>query len=81
MTEPPFTRLFSGKGKVQIASRGKSAFIRPLFAPFDVHIWTSEYENKSHMDVDIFAKACPDALNGVVWRDNRQGTRLFSEKF
>ncbi len=108
MTEPSFTRPFSGKGKVQIASRGEeiliriniattqarklkaeirqflrkeAAFIRPHFAPFDVHIWTSEYENKSHMDVDNIAKACLDALNGVVWRDDRQVVRLTSEKF
>lgn len=101
-------RPFSGKGKVQIASRGdeilirvnlattqtrklkaeirhflrkEAASVRPHFAPFEVHIWTSEFRQKSHMDVDNIAKACLDALNGIVWRDDRQVVRLTSEKF
>ncbi len=107
MTAPDI-RPFTGKGKVQIASRGndilvrvnlattktrilkselrrflrqEAAFVRPHFGPFDVRIWTSQYRNKSHLDVDNIAKACLDALNGIVWRDDRQVMRLTTEKF
>lgn len=69
------------KAQLRTFLRKEAAFVRPHFGPFDVHIWTSQFQNKSHMDVDNIAKACLDALNGIVWRDDRQVMRLTSEKF
>ena len=69
------------KTQLRTFLRKEAAFVRPHFGPFEVHIWTSQFQNKSHMDVDNIAKACLDALNGVVWRDDRQVIRLTSEKF
>lgn len=69
------------KAEIRTFLRKEAAFVRPHFGPFEVHIWTSQYQNKSHLDVDNIAKACLDALNGIVWRDDRQVMRLTSEKF
>ncbi len=69
------------KAEIRHFLRKEAAFVRPHFGPFHVHIWTSEYRRKSHLDVDNVAKACLDALNGIVWRDDRQVMQLTSEKF
>ncbi|MEO0832973.1 MAG: RusA family crossover junction endodeoxyribonuclease [Pseudomonadota bacterium] len=69
------------KAELRTFLRKEAAFVRPHFGPFEVRIWTSLYQNKSHLDVDNIAKACLDALNGVVWRDDRQVVHLTSEKF
>ena len=62
--------------------RREVASCRPMFGPFEVHIWTSVMaEKRGAHDVDNIAKACLDALNGVFWRDDRQVVRLTSEKF
>ena len=68
------------KAELRSFLRREAAFVRPHFGPFEVRIWTSQFGNKSHLDVDNIAKACLDALNGVVWRDDRQVMRVTSEK-
>ena len=69
------------KAELRTFLRKEAAFVRPHFGPFEVRIWTSQFRNKSHLDVDNIAKACLDALTGIVWRDDRQVMRLTSEKF
>ena len=52
---------------------------RADFRPYDVRIWLSAAPN-ARIDVDNVAKACLDALTGVIWRDDRQVVRLAVEK-
>ena len=55
---------------------------RPTYSPFEVRIWTSVIESaRAAHDVDNVAKACLDALSGILWRDDRQVARLISERF
>jgi len=62
--------------------RKEAAFVRPSFAPFEVRIWISVgAERRGAYDVDNVAKACLDALKGLVWRDDRQVARLQVERF
>ena len=69
------------KTEIRQFLRKEAAHVRPHFAPFEVRIWTSLMEERGQMDVDNIAKACLDALNGIVWRDDRQVYKLISEKF
>ncbi|MEL7486423.1 MAG: RusA family crossover junction endodeoxyribonuclease, partial [Pseudomonadota bacterium] len=70
------------KTMVRAACRREAGARRPSFAPFDVRIWTSlREEARGAHDVDNIAKACLDALSGVLWKDDRQVVRLRSERF
>lgn len=48
--------------------------------PFAVAIWIEQPEQGRKLDCDNVAKACLDALTGVVWRDDSQVVRLSAEK-
>lgn len=52
----------------------------PSYDSFDVRIWIEGYRRGRRLDVDNVAKASLDALVGLVWRDDRQVTRLCVEK-
>ena len=76
------TRTRRLKTLVSAFCRREAGARRPSFAPFSVRIWTSlMQEARGAHDVDNIAKACLDALTGVVWRDDRQVIRLVSERF
>ena len=53
--------------------------LRPSYDPFAVTLWIESPE-PDRFDLDNVAKACLDALNGAVWRDDRQVRRLTVEK-
>ncbi len=50
--------------------------LRPSYTPFAVTIWVEHSREAQRFDVDNVAKACLDALTGVVWRDDSQVTAL-----
>ncbi len=50
--------------------------LRPAYTPFAVTIWIEHAPEAQRFDVDNVAKACLDALTGVVWRDDSQVTAL-----
>ena len=52
----------------------------PDFAAYAVTIWIEGVARHRRFDVDNVAKACLDALSGIVWRDDRQVVRLVVEK-
>ena len=52
----------------------------PSYASFEVSIWIEGYRRGRRLDADNVAKACLDALVGLLWRDDRQVTRLVVEK-
>lgn len=52
----------------------------PDFAPYAVRIWVATADWGRPPDVDNVAKACLDALSGIVWRDDRQVVSLTVEK-
>ena len=52
----------------------------PSYDSFHVCIWIEGYRRGRRLDVDNVAKASLDALVGLVWRDDRQVTRLCVEK-
>jgi len=56
----------------------------PTFEPFAVSIWIEAPwdapARAKKIDADNVAKACLDALSGVVWRDDSQVQRLLVEK-
>ncbi len=56
----------------------------PTFEPFSVSIWIEapwdDPARAKKIDADNVAKACLDALSGVVWRDDSQVQRLLVEK-
>ena len=54
--------------------------LRPGFGPFSVTIWVEMTSLKRRLDVDNVAKACLDALTGVIWHDDSQVRRLTVEK-
>ncbi len=53
---------------------------RASHEPFAVTIWIEQPEDGRRLDCDNVAKACLDALAGVVWRDDSQVVRLVAEK-
>jgi len=71
----------TGKLKADMGSFFRKDYrgCRADFRPYDVRIWLSAAPN-ARIDVDNVAKACLDALTGVVWRDDRQVVRLAVEK-
>lgn len=56
----------------------------PSYAPFDATIWIEapwdDPLRGRRIDGDNVAKACLDALCGIVWRDDSQVMRLLVEK-
>lgn len=50
--------------------------LRPSYARYAVTIWVEHPAEATRFDVDNVAKACLDALNGVVWHDDSQVTTL-----
>lgn len=56
----------------------------PSYAPFDATIWIEapwdDPQRARRIDGDNVAKACLDALCGIVWRDDSQVMRLLVEK-
>jgi len=53
---------------------------RATHDPFAVSIWIEQPDPGRRLDCDNVAKACLDALDGVVWRDDSQVVRLNVEK-
>jgi len=53
---------------------------RPGFQPFGVHIWIETSGQRRRLDADNVAKACLDALTGLMWKDDSQVVRLTVEK-
>lgn len=50
--------------------------LRPVYDPFAVDIWIEAAPERRRLDLDNVAKACLDALTGVVWKDDSQVVRL-----
>ena len=48
--------------------------------PFAVRIWIEQPGNGRRLDCDNVAKACLDALTGVIWADDSQVVNLMIEK-
>ena len=76
---------------VSTSSRGLRSALRPLFRdplkgrgpdfrPYAVSIWIEGLGPNDRVDADNIAKACLDALTGLIWRDDRQVVRLQIEK-
>lgn len=53
---------------------------RAVHDPFEVTIWIEQPGNGRRLDCDNVAKACLDALTGIVWIDDSQVVRLHVEK-
>lgn len=54
--------------------------MRPRYGPFAVRIWVERAGTRGGFDVDNVAKACLDALTGVIWHDDRQVAHLTVDK-
>ena len=54
--------------------------LRPRYGPFAVRIWVERAGTRGGFDVDNVAKACLDALTGMIWHDDRQVARLTVDK-
>lgn len=54
--------------------------LRPRYGPFAVRIWVERAGTRGGFDVDNVAKACLDALTGVIWHDDRQVAHLTVDK-
>ena len=69
-----FPRVTSQGGRVRNAIgdffRKQYTHVRPAMDRFAVRIWI--VGGNRNLDVDNVAKACLDALTGVLWHDDRQ---------
>lgn len=54
--------------------------LRPRYGLFAVRIWIERAGTRGGFDVDNVAKACLDALTGVIWHDDRQVAHLTVDK-
>ena len=54
--------------------------LRPGYQPFAVTIWIEASAARAKFDVDNVAKACLDALTGVIWHDDSQVQKLILER-
>lgn len=54
--------------------------VAPDYRPYAVHIWIEMAGGHRKLDVDNVAKACLDALTGIIWRDDSQVAQLIVEK-
>lgn len=54
--------------------------LRPRYGDFGVHIYVQCEKPRRRVDADNVAKACLDALTGILWRDDSQVMRLTVEK-
>ncbi|MEK9724977.1 MAG: RusA family crossover junction endodeoxyribonuclease [Rhodospirillaceae bacterium] len=54
--------------------------LRPRYGDFAVHIYVECERPRRRVDADNVAKACLDALTGILWRDDSQVQRLTVEK-
>lgn len=54
--------------------------MRPSFGPYRVHIWMEGPNLTRRIDADNIAKACLDALTGIIWKDDSQVISLAVEK-
>ena len=52
----------------------------PSLGPFEVQIFIECVNPHRRVDADNVAKACLDALTGIIWRDDSQVQRLGVEK-
>ena len=52
----------------------------PDYRSYAVQIWIEGLGPNDRIDADNIAKACLDALTGLLWRDDRQVVRLSIEK-
>lgn len=52
----------------------------PDYRTYAVQIWIEGLGRNDRIDADNIAKACLDALTGLLWRDDRQVVRLSIEK-
>ena len=52
----------------------------PDYRSYAVRIWIEGLRRNDRIDADNIAKACLDALTGLLWRDDRQVVRLSIEK-
>ena len=62
------------------AFREELSHVGPTYDNYEVHLWIKGYRRGRRLDVDNVAKAALDSLVGLVWRDDRQVTRLVVEK-
>lgn len=53
---------------------------RPGYQPFAVTIWIEASPGRAKLDIDNVAKACLDALTGVIWHDDSQVWKLVLER-
>ena len=62
------------------AFRQELSRVGPTYESYEVRIWIEGYRRGRRLDADNVAKAVLDSLVGLVWRDDRQVTRLIVEK-
>ena len=79
-----FAKLWTQSGRLQRMAgdlfRKELSGLGPTYDPFDVSIWILQNGQTKRLDVDNVAKACLDALTGVLWRDDSQVMRLEVQK-
>ncbi|MBO6783168.1 MAG: RusA family crossover junction endodeoxyribonuclease [Alphaproteobacteria bacterium] len=78
------TRTGPARKAVAELCRKEYRGLGPTFEPFAVSIWIeapwTDPARRKKIDADNVAKACLDALSGIVWRDDSQVQRLVVEK-
>lgn len=60
--------------------RKQGRWLRPRYGPFAVSLWANIDDRHRHIDIDNVTKASLDALNGIVWHDDRQIVALAAYK-